>query len=161
MLLGLSGSGQSSIVHALEARSHPTITDSIINTISDTNRGLEFVFLDIERHDRVRPIFRHFFNNIQALIYVLDGADGARFDEAREYLLSFLKEDELRDASLLVLVNKQDLPGAIGAEDASHLLQLSCLPGRRYHTMPCCALSGDGLNEALEWLATSTTAPTP
>ncbi len=39
-----------------------------------------------------------------------------RVSEARDELQRMLNEDELRDAVLLVVCNKQDLPNAMSAE---------------------------------------------
>ncbi|GJS12005.1 ADP-ribosylation factor 1 [Tanacetum coccineum] len=46
------------------------------------------------------------------LIFVDDNNDGDRVVEARDELHRMFKEDELRDAVLVVFANKQDLPNA-------------------------------------------------
>jgi len=55
-------------------------------------------------------LWRHYFQNTQGIIFVVDSNDRDRVVEAREELQRMLNEDELRDAILLVFANKQDLP---------------------------------------------------
>lgn len=64
-----------------------------------------------------------------------------------------LKEDELKDAALLVFANKQDQPGAMTASDVSKALRLVDMKDRSWSIMACSAIRGDGLNEGLDWLA--------
>ena len=69
---------------------------------------------DVGGQDKIRPLWRHYFQNTQGIIFVVDSNDRDRVVEAREELQRMLNEDELRDALLLVFANKQDLPvGAI------------------------------------------------
>jgi len=58
-------------------------------------------------------LWRHYFQNTQGIIFVVDSNDRDRIVEAREELQRMLNEDELRDALLLVFANKQDLPVCI------------------------------------------------
>src|ERR1700712_5080708 len=70
--------------------------------------------------DKIRPLWRHYYQNTQGLIFVVDSNDRDRIDDSRDYehsakeeLHRMLAEDELRDAVLLVFANKQDLPNAV------------------------------------------------
>lgn len=65
---------------------------------------------DVGGQDKIRPLWRHYFQNTQGIIFVVDSNDRDRIVEAREELQRMLNEDELRDAILLVFANKQDLP---------------------------------------------------
>jgi ADP-ribosylation factor protein 1/Arf/Sar family protein len=65
---------------------------------------------DVGGQDKIRPLWRHYFQNTQGIIFVVDSNDRDRVPEAREELQRMLNEDELRDALLLVFANKQDLP---------------------------------------------------
>ena len=78
---------------------------------------------------QIRPLWRHYFQNTQGLIFVVDSNDRDRIGEARDELHRMLNEDELRDAVLLVFANKQDLPNAMNAADLTEKLglQVACL----------------------------------
>eukprot|EP00974_Lingulodinium_polyedra_P038426 3681808-Lingulodinium_polyedra.AAC.1 len=64
-----------------------------------------------------------------------------------------LCENGVRDAALLVLANKQDLPHAMTAEEVTEELRIRTVYGRQWLTQPVCATTGEGLYEGLDWLA--------
>ncbi|KAJ6930185.1 hypothetical protein NC652_013893 [Populus alba x Populus x berolinensis] len=53
--------------------------------------------------------------------------------EARDELHRMLSEDELRDATLLIFANKQDLPNAMSVSEITDKLGLHSLRQRRWH----------------------------
>ena len=73
-------------------------------------KNIQFTVWDVGGQDKIRPLWRHYFQNTQGIIFVVDSNDRDRVTEAREELQRMLNEDELRDALLLVFANKQDLP---------------------------------------------------
>lgn len=73
-------------------------------------KNIQFTVWDVGGQDKIRPLWRHYFQNTQGIIFVVDSNDRERVTEAREELQRMLNEDELRDAMLLVFANKQDLP---------------------------------------------------
>jgi|EP00624_Nannochloropsis_granulata_P005240 GTPase SAR1 family protein len=69
-------------------------------------------------------LWRHYYKDNDALIFVIDSADRARLSEAKEELLHLLAEPQLLDSILLVYANKADLPHAISVQEMAHFLQL-------------------------------------
>ena len=101
-------------------------------------------------------MWRHYYQNTQALIFVVDSSDRARLQEAAEELHRLIKEEELQDALLLVFANKQDLPGACNAAEISEELQLyPPYISKSCNIQSCCATTGDGLYAGLDWLAST------
>ncbi len=76
-------------------------------------------------------MWRHYFQNTQGLIFVVDSNDRERVQEAREELSKMLEEDELRDAIILIFANKQDLPNAMTAAEITEKLGLNQMRGRK------------------------------
>jgi GTPase SAR1 family protein len=76
-------------------------------------KNISFTVWDVGGQDKIRPLWRHYYQNTQGLIFVVDSNDSDRIDAARDELHRMLNEDELRDAVLLVFANKQDLPNAM------------------------------------------------
>uniref|UniRef100_A0A9J8CL83 ADP-ribosylation factor 3a n=1 Tax=Cyprinus carpio carpio TaxID=630221 RepID=A0A9J8CL83_CYPCA len=116
-------------------------------------KNISFTVWDVGGQDKIRPLWRHYFQNTQGLIFVVDSNDRERVNEAREELMRMLAEDELRDAVLLVFANKQDLPNAMNAAEITDKLGLHSLRHRNWYIQATCATSGDGLYEGLDWLA--------
>jgi ADP-ribosylation factor protein 1 len=66
--------------------------------------------------------------------------------EAREELERVLQEDDLRDAPLLILCNKQDLPDAMNTAEITDRLGLHGLRNRTWYIQPTCAITGMYIN---------------
>ena len=62
---------------------------------------------DVGGQDKIRPLYRHYFDKTEGLIFVVDSNDRERIGEAREELQRMLSEDELREAIILIFANKQ------------------------------------------------------
>ena len=75
------------------------------------------------------------------------------FTIAANELHKMLNEEELRDADLLVFANKQDMPHAMTATEVTDKLNLHSLTTRQWRIQACCATTGDGLYEGLDWLS--------
>ena len=107
---------------------------------------------DVGGQDKIRPLWRHYYEDAQGVIFVVDSNDPGRFEEARAELQNMLNESELREATLLVYANKQDLPNARSVAEVTDALQLSQLRGRKWFVQGCCGPSGQGLYEGLDWV---------
>lgn len=89
-------------------------------------KNIQFTVWDVGGQDKIRPLWRHYFQNTQGIIFVVDSNDRDRVVEAREELQRMLNEDELRDALLLVFANKQDLPVCAIPAWAENYADLDC-----------------------------------
>jgi len=116
-------------------------------------KNISFTVWDVGGQDKIRPLRRHYFQNTQGLIFVVDSNDRERINEAADELAKMLQEDELRDAVLLVFANKQDLPNAMTAAEVTDKLGLNQLRNKRWYIQATCASQGQGLYEGLDWLS--------
>lgn len=107
---------------------------------------------DLGGQTSIRPYWRCYYANTEAVIFVIDSTDIDRLSTASEELAAMLNEDELKDAALLVFANKQDQPGAQGAGRISEALRLGELRDRNWSIMACSAVDGSGVNEGMDWL---------
>lgn len=84
---------------------------------------------------------------------MIDSNDKERVAEARDELHKMLSDEQLKDVVLLVFANKQDLPNALSASEMTDKMNLHKLKQGDWYIQPCCALSGEGLFEGLDWLS--------
>ncbi len=75
-----------------------------------------------------------------------------RLEAAKEELYGLMQADELRDAAVLILANKQDLPNAMSAAALTDKLGLYSVRNREWFMQSCCGTTGDGIYEGLDWL---------
>ncbi|KAL9020692.1 MAG: hypothetical protein Q9185_002140 [Variospora sp. 1 TL-2023] len=173
LMVGLDAAGKTTILYKLKLGEIVTTIPTIGRSSLDTPgaflgsdllgfnvetveyKNIQFTVWDVGGQDKIRPLWRHYFQNTQGIIFVVDSNDRDRVVEAREELQRMLNEDELRDALLLVFANKQDLPNAMNAAEITDKLGLHSLRQRAWYIQSTCATSGDGLYEGLEWLSNS------
>ncbi|KAM6089209.1 ADP-ribosylation factor-like protein 5B isoform 2-T2 [Chlamydotis macqueenii] len=60
--------------------------------------------------------------------------------------------EDLRKAAVLIFANKQDMKGCMTAAEISTYLTLSSIKDHPWHIQSCCALTGEGLCQGLEWM---------
>merc|ERR1712096_373873 len=115
-------------------------------------RNVKFTVWDIGGQEKIRRLWRYYFQGTQGLIWVLDSSDRDRMEDAREELWALLDADELKDAKLVVFANKQDLPHALKPDEVASKLGLHQLH-RPWFVQGSNAQTGDGLHAGLDWLA--------
>ncbi|KAJ9053995.1 hypothetical protein DSO57_1009446 [Entomophthora muscae] len=156
LMVGLDAAGKTTILYKLKLGEIVTTIPTIgFNVETVDYKNISFTVWDVGGQDKIRPLWRHYFQNTQGIIFVVDSNDRDRVNEAREELQRMLNEEELKDALLLVFANKQDLPKAMNATELTDKLGLHSLRQRQWYIQSTCATSGDGLYEGLEWLSTN------
>ncbi|VDP90391.1 unnamed protein product [Echinostoma caproni] len=156
LMVGLDAAGKTTILYKLKLGEIVTTIPTIgFNVETVEYKNISFTVWDVGGQDKIRPLWRHYFQNTQGLIFVVDSNDHERIGEAREELSRMLNEDELRDAVLLVFANKQDLPQAMTPAEVTEKLGLHTLRNRVWFIQATCATGGAGLYEGLDWLSTT------
>ena len=155
LMLGLDAAGKTTILYKMKLGEVITTIPTVgFNVETVEYRNLRFTVWDVGGQSKLRPLWRHYYQGTQGLIFVVDSNDPARVDLAKEELHQLLFDDAMRDAHVLVFANKQDLPQAMATSDLGHKLDLHRLRNKWY-IQPCCAVNGTGLYEGLDWLAAS------
>ncbi|ODV90079.1 hypothetical protein CANCADRAFT_1812 [Tortispora caseinolytica NRRL Y-17796] len=153
LILGLDGAGKTTILYRLQIGEVVSTVPTIgFNVETLTYRNLKFNVWDLGGQTSIRPYWRCYYSDTSAVIFVVDATDRDRIETAAEELKAMLDEEELRDAALLVFANKQDQPNAMSGPQVSEALDLASISDRSWNVIACSAISGDGLNEGLDWL---------
>ena len=108
---------------------------------------------DLGGQTSIRPYWRCYYPNTQAIIYVVDSTDVDRLNTTKDEFHAILDEDELKEALVLVFANKQDLPGALDEAKIAQALDLGKIKSRKWTIFKTSAMKGEGLFEGLDWLA--------
>ena len=157
LMLGLDAAGKTTILYKLKlgevVSSVPTIG---FNVETVEYKNIKFTVWDVSGQDKIRLLWRHYYQNTQGLIFVVDSSDKERVELAKEELQRMLGEEELRDAVLLVFANKQDL-GVMSVAEVTEKLGLHTIRGRDWYIQGTCAMTGDGLYDGLDWLSKTVT----
>ena len=108
VVLGLDLSGKTAVLYRLMLDTMVTTIPTIgFNVENIESEHVTFNTWDIGGQHKLRPLWRHYFEGTQALIYVIDSTDRARLSEAIAEFEKLLVENVLKDSLLLIFVNKQ------------------------------------------------------
>lgn len=75
-----------------------------------------------------------------------------RLGEARKELFALVEAPELRSVPVVVMANKQDMPGAVSASELTTRLRMNELRNPWY-MQPTTAITGEGLYEGVDQLS--------
>jgi len=154
LMVGLDAAGKTTILYKLKLGEVVTTIPTIgFNVETVEYKNISFTVWDVGGQDKIRPLWRHYYQNTQGIIFVVDSNDKDRSDQAQNELQRMLAEDELKDAVLLVFANKQDLPNAMKVQEVTEHLGLNKLRNRQWYIQGTAAPTGDGLYEGLDWLS--------
>jgi len=130
LLVGLDSAGKTTILSQLNIGE--TVETNSINGFNVENleyRNLNVTVFNVGEN-KIRVLWKHYYQNINGLIYVVDSNDKDRIEEACDQLKYLLDEEELKDCVVLVLANKQDLSGALSPNEITQNLGLQSLNRR-------------------------------
>lgn len=153
LMLGLDAAGKTTILYQLKlgltVETIPTM-GFVYETIQHKNFKLSV--WDVAGQDSLRSLWKHYYQNTKGVIFVVDSADSERLDLARSELHKLIEDEELKDATLMLLVNKMDLKVKTAQEVANHLnFEQIKNPNKKYFGVV--GIKGEGLKEAMDWFA--------
>ncbi|XP_032831110.1 uncharacterized protein LOC116954578 [Petromyzon marinus] len=157
LLLGLDGAGKSSMLYRLKLGEEVTTSPTIgfnVESVMQSGRSPGLSMWDVGGQDLLRNMWSHYYPGTDGLLFVVDSADVERIPYAKEALVVALSDSNLDGAPLVVMANKQDLPGALGADEVGEALGLaqSC-KGRDWVVKACSVPTGHGLRDGVQALA--------
>ncbi|KAE8689340.1 ADP-ribosylation factor 1 [Hibiscus syriacus] len=140
LMVGLDAAGKTTILYKLKLGEIVTTIPTIgFNVETVEYKNISFTVWDVGGQDKIRPLWRHYFQNTQGLISWWIAMTGTVLMNER--------------CVLLVFANKQDLPNAMNAAEITDKLGLHSLRQRHWYIQSTCATSGEGLYEGLDWLS--------
>ncbi|NXR06822.1 ARL11 protein, partial [Semnornis frantzii] len=151
VMLGLDFSGKSTLLYKLKygraVETCPTVGFNVESL--QTPCRLSFNLWDVGGQVSLRASWTDYLEDISILIFVLDSADTARLPEAVAALEEALSHPSMAGVPVLLLANKQEIPGAMSPTELGERLQQGRLAEHRWLLQGCSAHTGQGLQEAL------------
>ena len=154
LIVGLDGAGKTTILFRMYAKKmvNTKPTESY-NVQSFQFSGLTMNVWDVGGQEDLRRFWRHYYTGTQGIIFVIDACDIGRMKDAKAELMGLAADPQLHSAAILVLVNKQDQPGAMAPEEMARAMDLGVtLKNRKWKVQGSTGTTGDGLKEGFTWL---------
>jgi small GTP-binding protein len=97
-------------------------------------------------------LWKHYFDHINAVIFVVDSSDSERLLFSRDELNRLIKDESLMGVPFLIYYNKSDLK-CMGKDELNKRLEIEELSQEREVAFQeCSALTGDGIWEGVDRL---------
>lgn len=159
VLLGLDNAGKTTFLLRLK-EDRMSIQDPTLYAHSEEIRlgNLLFRIMDLGGHKTMRRIWKNYYMNCDAIIFLVDSAEVGRIDESREELHKILGETNAGAVPILILGNKIDLRSAMSEEELVDRLGIreymveAKSPKKRIALYMCSVAKKTGYGEGLLWL---------
>uniref|UniRef100_A0A914W5Q7 ADP-ribosylation factor-like protein 5B n=1 Tax=Plectus sambesii TaxID=2011161 RepID=A0A914W5Q7_9BILA len=155
IIVGLDNAGKTTILYQFlmgeVVHTSPTIGSNVEEVVW---RNIHFLMWDIGGQETLRSSWTTYYSNTEFVIVVVDSTDRERLAVIKQELYRMLAHEDLTKTNVLIFANKQDVKGSMSAAEISKELNLTSLK-RNWQIQACCALTGEGLQQGLEWMATN------
>lgn len=157
VMLGLDKSGKTAILYRSKwkdwkERIVPTPVFNV-ETVRPS-KDLRFKIWDVSGKEHIRPLWKAYVRQTDAIIFVVDSANEERIEEAKAELFNLVDSAQINGAPILIFANKQDLPNASAPMEVSAKLSLHNLSSNHlWYLQPTSAECGDGILEGLRVLS--------
>lgn len=153
LILGLDNAGKTTILNRLQlgevVQTIPTIG---FNVETVNYKNLKLQVWDLGGQSSIRPYWRCYYKDTNAIIYVIDSADVERLSHTKYEINMILKEPDLEGVVLVIFANKQDLNNCLSISQISKDLNLTSIRNRQWAIFGTSATKNTGINKALDWL---------
>ena len=155
LMLGLDAAGKTTILYKIKLNETVTTIPTLGFNVEEVSpvKNITFTVWDVGGQDKIRPLWRHYYQGTEGLLYVVDSADRERYYEAKEELWAILDSPEMAGVPVVVLANKQDLPRAESSDKIAEHLGLLQNRDHPWYVQAACARNGEGIYEAMHQLA--------
>nr|CAB3222954.1 ADP-ribosylation factor-like protein 6 [Phallusia mammillata] len=158
LCVGLDNSGKTTIINKLKA---PDATQQDVvptvgfNVEKFVTSSLVFTVIDMSGQGRYRNLWAHYYKETHGIIFVIDSADKIRMLVAKDELDQLLDNQNVKAKRIPILfyANKMDLRDSLSAVQCSQILGLDNLKEKPWNISASNAMTGEGLNEGIQWLS--------
>ncbi|GAA6056599.1 hypothetical protein JCM3770_006660 [Rhodotorula araucariae] len=150
LMLGLDNAGKTTICKAILGEDVDEVSPTLgFNIRTIIHQGYNLNVWDIGGQTSLRPYWRNYFEQTDAVVWVVDSSDRARMRDCKRELHDLLLEERLMGASLLVFANKQDIANAMTVDEISEALELPALTSSHHWSIQPCSARHSASSSAL------------
>ncbi|KDO23717.1 hypothetical protein SPRG_10495 [Saprolegnia parasitica CBS 223.65] len=158
LVVGLDNSGKTTLVNHLKPRKSQAT--EVVPTVGFqveefAKHNLSFTVFDMSGQSRYRSLWENYYQDVQAIIFVMDSTDTIRMCVVKDELEQILAHKDLapKKIPILFFANKMDLAHSLTPVECMGQLELEKLTNKTWHITASNAITGRGVDEGIQWLA--------
>ena len=150
IMLGLDNAGKTSTMLRLKGEEPTKVAPTIGLDIAHLkHKNYSITIWDIG--GKIKDLWHHYFQNLHAVIFVIDTNDLERMEEAKKCLNSIIIDPALNNCPILLFGNKIDLPKSISQQELISQFNINTNSPNILIQM-CSAKENVGVKEGIEQL---------
>lgn len=154
IILGMQNAGKTTILYRLSLGQLVKTTPTIGSNVEElTYNNVKFQAWDLGGQESTRSVWDVYYMNTDAIVYVIDSIDDEYYEESKTQFHKMLNNPALKNATILIFANKQDLPGAKTVNKLIEDYGFDKIKSHIWHIQSCSALKGEGLVTGIKWLS--------
>ena len=154
IILGMQNAGKTTILYRLSLGQLVKTTPTIGSNVEElTYNNVKFQAWDLGGQESTRSVWDVYYMNTDAIVYVIDSMDDEYYEESKIQFHKMLNNPALKNATILIFANKQDLPGAKTVNKLIEDYEFDKIKSHIWHIQSCSALKGEGLVTGIKWLS--------
>jgi len=155
LILGLDASGKTTVMNRIRYGDNRLTIPTIGFECEHIQIGsLSFVGFDLGGQDAIRHLWHHYFENADAVVFVIDSNDRDRFQIVKDELRNLSSHSYLKDCPFLIFANKQDLGNAANVTELTERLDIHRLMhNTEWKMCESTATTGNGIEKGFAWLS--------
>ncbi|KNC83734.1 ADP-ribosylation factor-like protein 8B-A [Sphaeroforma arctica JP610] len=155
-LVGLQNSGKTTFVNVIASGQY---TEDMLPTVGFNMRkvtkgNVTIKLWDIGGQPRFRSMWERYCRGVNAIVYMVDAAekDSEKVNQSKTVLLQLLEKPALQGIPVLILGNKNDLPGAMSVDDIINSWDLKSVTSREVCCYSISCKNQNNIDITLQWL---------
>lgn len=154
IILGMQNAGKTTILYRLSLGQLVKTTPTIGSNVEElTYNNVKFQAWDLGGQESTRSVWDVYYMNTDAIVYVIDSIDDEYYEESKIQFHKMLNNPALKNATILIFANKQDLPGAKTVNKLIEDYEFDKIKSHVWQIQSCSALKGEGLVTGIKWLS--------
>ena len=150
----MQNAGKTTILYRLSLGQLVKTTPTIGSNVEElTYNNVKFQAWDLGGQESTRSVWDVYYMNTDAIVYVIDSMDDEYYEESKIQFHKMLNNPALKNATILIFANKQDLPGAKTVNKLIEDYEFDKIKSHIWHIQSCSALKGEGLVTGIKWLS--------
>jgi ADP-ribosylation factor-like protein 6 len=157
LVVGLDNAGKTTLLTHLKP-SKGDVTE-VVPTVGFTveefgQNSLKFHAFDMSGQSKYRSLWEQYYQETQAVIWVIDSTDKFRIEVVKDELMGMLEHKHMkgRPVPILFFANKMDRAHAMTAVVCVKKFSLETLKGISWYICASNAVSGEGVQDGINWL---------